>query len=115
MNRKVLALAVILLSACTIQQPITEPIPDRTSEPSTSSPRPTSPTVSASTTPAEPLTEEDIEYFDVHPMMVPVDGVEPRVLRDTFHEGRDSGRTHNATDILAPRGTPVLAAIAGEV
>jgi Membrane proteins related to metalloendopeptidases len=48
-------------------------------------------------------------------MMVPVEGVEPRVLRDTFHEGRDGGRTHNATDILAPRGTPVLAAIAGEI
>jgi murein DD-endopeptidase MepM/ murein hydrolase activator NlpD len=113
MNRKVFPLALLMASACTIQQPTTEPIPDRTSEPSTA--RPTTPAPVAPSTPVEPLTEEDIAYFDVHPMMVPVDGVEPRVLRDTFHEGRDGGRTHNATDILAPRGTPVLAAIAGEV
>lgn len=47
--------------------------------------------------------------------MIPVDGVEPRSLRDTFNEARDGGRTHRATDILAPRGTPVLAAISGQV
>lgn len=47
--------------------------------------------------------------------MVPVDGVSPRELRDTFNEARDGGRTHRATDILARRGTPVVAAIDGEV
>jgi murein DD-endopeptidase MepM/ murein hydrolase activator NlpD len=109
---KIVPAALMLLSACTIQQPVTEPAPDRTpGEPTTAparKPIPPQPQM-------EPLTEEDIAYFDVHPMMVPVDGVEPRALRDTFHEARDGGRTHNATDILAPRGTPVLAAIYGEV
>jgi murein DD-endopeptidase MepM/ murein hydrolase activator NlpD len=47
--------------------------------------------------------------------MVPVDGVSPRELRDSFNAPRGGGRTHQATDILAPRGTPVVAAISGQV
>jgi murein DD-endopeptidase MepM/ murein hydrolase activator NlpD len=47
--------------------------------------------------------------------MVPVDGVDPRDVGDSFHAPRDGGRIHRATDILARRGTPVIAAIAGEV
>ena len=61
------------------------------------------------------VTNEDEEYFLDHQLMVPVDGVQPKDLRDTFNEARDGGRTHRATDILAPRGTPVIAAISGSV
>jgi murein DD-endopeptidase MepM/ murein hydrolase activator NlpD len=47
--------------------------------------------------------------------MVPVEGIEPSRVPDTFNAPRAGGRIHAATDILAPRGTPVLAAIQGEV
>lgn len=48
--------------------------------------------------------------------MVPVVGVGPKDVRDTFNETRDNGgRMHRATDILVPRGTPVLAATPGKI
>ncbi len=45
------------------------------------------------------------------PMLtVPVAGVRPEQVQDSFHAARSGGRVHEATDILAPRGTPVLSA-----
>jgi murein DD-endopeptidase MepM/ murein hydrolase activator NlpD len=61
------------------------------------------------------ISDADIEYFTAHPLMVPVDGVDPSKVPDSFHEPRGDGHIHNATDILAPRETPVVAAIAGKV
>ena len=48
-------------------------------------------------------------------VIIPVSGVTPRELRDTFDEARGGGRTHHAMDILAPRGTPVVAAVDGTI
>jgi murein DD-endopeptidase MepM/ murein hydrolase activator NlpD len=45
---------------------------------------------------------------------VPVRGVSPDRIRDTFAAAR-GGRTHDALDILAPRGTPVIAADGGRI
>lgn len=61
------------------------------------------------------LPPEDIEYLEKHPLMVPVEGVRPDQIRDSFYEARDGQRTHLATDIMAPRGTPVLSVSAGRV
>jgi peptidoglycan LD-endopeptidase LytH len=49
-------------------------------------------------------------------LVVPVAGVTPAELHSSFYERRGGGtRQHNAIDIPAPRGTPVISATAGRV
>lgn len=48
-------------------------------------------------------------------LLVPVEGVSAAQLSDTFDDARGQGRVHDAIDIMAPRGTPVIAAAAGTI
>ena len=46
-------------------------------------------------------------------LRMPVEGVPPDELYDSFTAPRSGGRTHHALDIMAPQGTPIRAAAAG--
>jgi murein DD-endopeptidase MepM/ murein hydrolase activator NlpD len=48
-------------------------------------------------------------------LAIPVAGVKPEQLVDTYSAARAGGRVHDATDIMASRGTAVIAAAAGTV
>ena len=58
--------------------------------------------------------DEDTQRIDYERLLqrklnLPILGLRARDIQDTFRGRRAGGKPHEATDILSPRGTPVLA------
>ena len=64
----------------------------------------------------QPIAPVPVAAAPAQSMIIPVQGVKASQLTDTFTQARANGaRVHDAIDIMAPRGTPVLASSAGTV
>ena len=110
MRRSFGLLAVLACTACTRQ--LARPLPS----PAPAQPAPRVVLAGAPTLGRSAVSEEEaVNYLLTRDLAVPVAGKSVQQLQDTFDEGRDGGRVHRALDILAPRGTPVLAADSGRV
>ena len=66
--------------------------------------------------PVASLVSPEVVDLRARGLLIPVAGVDPSALRPTFDEDRAGGaRRHEALDILAPRGTAVLATADGQI
>jgi len=79
---------------------------------------PSSPVAVGTPLPPEPEpspSPESANFVGQVNLIVPVAGVRPDQLIDTFDDARSEGRVHDAIDIPAAAETPVLAAAGGKI
>jgi len=60
-------------------------------------------------------TPSNSNFFGTASLIIPVAGIRPEQLLDTFDDARSEGRVHDAIDIPAAAETPVLAAAGGKI
>ena len=127
MRVRVVLTALLCLAGCRLEPsvpdaaPAPDPAPGAADRQPGEAPPPTPPVAAGDTTRVTPdraaVAPRGAERTVEAPsgLVVPVAGVAPADLVDTYRVARDEGRTHDAIDILAPRGTPVVAAASGPV
>jgi murein DD-endopeptidase MepM/ murein hydrolase activator NlpD len=101
----------------------TQSTPSTTPSPSAeASPAPSSPTSTPTPTSGAPQTSPNATApaggatsANASGLLIPVAGIRPEQLQDTYTQSRSAGRTHNSIDIMAARNTPVLAAADGQI
>ena len=62
-----------------------------------------------------PKTAPEAKDLDARNLTIPVQGISPDKLVRSYHDARGGSREHEAIDILAPSGTPVVAVEDGTI